>query len=69
MHDLLSSRMPPQHIARFSQQDMQALTFHVHNGLTMHTASQELFEKALPGKPALVDAIVAAIQMPGIVSE
>ncbi len=68
MHDLLSSRMPPQHVARFSQEDMQALTFHVRDGLTMNTASRDLFEQALPGKPALVDAIVTAFQMPGIAS-
>lgn len=37
-----------------SQKDMQALTFYVRDGLTMNTASRELFEKALPGKPALV---------------
>jgi len=51
-----------------SQKDMQALTFYVRDGLTMNTASRELFEKALPGKPALVDAIVTAFQIPGIAS-
>ena len=65
MHDLLSSRMPPQHVARFSQKEMQALTSHVRDGLTMKTAPRELLEKALPGKPALVDTIVTAFQMPG----
>ena len=57
--------MPPQHVARFSQEEKQALTFCVHDGLTMSTASRELFEKALPGKPALVDALVTAFQTSG----
>ncbi len=68
MYDLLSSRMPPQHVDRFSQEDLQSLAIHVRDGLTMNTASRDLFEKALPGKPALVDAIVTAFQMPGIAS-
>jgi len=54
MHDLLSSRMLPQHVDRFSPKDLQSLAIHVHDGLTMTTASRVLFEKALPGKPALV---------------
>ena len=68
VHDLLSSRMPPQHVARFSQKEMQALASYAHDGLTMKTAARELLEKALPGKPALVDAIVTAFQMPGTAS-
>lgn len=57
--------MQPQHVARFSQKEMQALASYVRDGLTMGTAARGLFEKALPGKPALVDAIVTAFQMPG----
>ena len=60
--------MPPQHVDRFSQKAKQALTSYVHDGLMMNNASRELFEKALPGKPALVDAIVTAFQTPGIAS-
>ncbi len=65
MYDLLSSRMQPQHVDRFSQTDLQSLAIYERDGLTMNTA---LFDKALPGKPALVDAIVTAFQMPGIAS-
>ncbi len=46
--------MLPQHVDRFSPKDLQSLAIHVHDGLTMTTASRVLFEKALPGKPALV---------------
>lgn len=60
--------MPPQHVDRFSQTDLQPLAIYARDGLTMNTASRELFDKALPGKPALVDAIVTAFQMPGIAS-
>ncbi|KAL0053200.1 hypothetical protein WJX82_002316 [Trebouxia sp. C0006] len=44
------------------QTDLQSLAIYERDGLTMNTA---LFDKALPGKPALVDAIVTAFQMPG----
>lgn len=54
--------MQPQHVDRFSQTDLQSLAIYERDGLTMNTA---LFDKALPGKPALVDAIVTAFQMPG----
>ena len=57
MYDLLSSRMPPQHVDRFSQEDLQSLAIYVRDGPTMNTASRELFDKALPGKLALVDAM------------
>ena len=65
MYDLLSSRMQPQHVDRFSQMDLQSLAIYVRDGLTMNTA---LFDKALTGKPALVDAILTAFQMPGTAS-
>lgn len=60
--------MPPQHAARFSQKELKALTSCVRDGLTTKTAPRESLEEALPGKPALVDAIVTAFQMPGTAS-
>lgn len=47
---------------------MQALTSCVHDGLTTKPAARESLEKALPGKPALVDAIMTAFQMSGTAS-
>ncbi len=49
--------MPPQHVDRFSQEDLQSLAIYVRDGPTMNTASRELADKALPGKLALVDAM------------
>ena len=43
---------------------MQALNSYVRD----ETAARVLLEKALPGKPALVDAMVTAFQMPGTAS-
>lgn len=57
MQDLLSGRLLFQQVDRFSQREKQALASCV------LTASRELFEKALPGKPALVGAIVKAFRI------
>ena len=57
--------MPPQHVARFTHKELKALTSCVRDELTMKSAPRESLEQALPDKPALVDAIVTASQMPG----
>ena len=49
--------MLPQHVDRFSQREKQALASCV------LTAFRVLFEKALPGKPALVGPIVKAFRI------
>ncbi len=62
MRDLLSSRIPPQQVARFRKEDLQALSLCVRGDVTLKTASREMLETAMPGKHALVDAIVRAFQ-------
>lgn len=60
--------MPPPHVARFSQKEMQALASCVRDGLTLKNTPRKSLEEALPGKPALVDAIMTAFQTPGTAS-
>lgn len=62
MRDLMSSRMPPQQVARFCKEDLQALSLCVRGDVTLKKASRNMLENAMSGKHALVDAIVIAFQ-------
>ena len=68
MLQILSSRMPLQQVAKFSDMDLQALSHCVCGDFTLKTAPRNLLESAMPGKHARVDAIVTAFQGNGLVT-
>ncbi len=53
VRDLLSSRMPPQQVARYCKEDLQALSLCVRGDVTLKTASRNMLENAMSGKHAL----------------